>query len=413
MSADIEPHPPIPVIELREHGRPVAYRLPDAAGRTLAGSGILETTPDPYEPGWWQLKAGSMVGAATLTTPAGQAITLRITPKLPIARLFFLLGYALNPKGWQQDAVDVAEHADLLPALAHTYERQLERALRQGTLQGYRTTEETSLLVRGRIREADQIRRHYGLALPVEVSFDEYTVDIPENQLLRAATERLLRLPAIPTLTRRRLLSHRARLADAAALVRGHVMPDWRPSRLNSRYHPALHLAGIILRDSSVEHIVGDLRVNGFLFDMNKLFEDFVCVALREDLHGRGGRTELQGRGIHLDEADTVRIRPDFVWYDASGHARAVVDAKYKAEQPEGFPDADLYQLLAYCTALHLPAGHLIYAKGNPHTSHRIRNAGIRIHQHALDLDQPPKGLLGDISSIANALSDRQHASGS
>jgi hypothetical protein len=128
----------------------------------------------------------------------GEAITLRIMPKVPIARLFFLLGYALNPKGWRDETVEVAEHAGLVPALAHAFERQVERVLRQGVLQGYRVTEETSLLVRGRIREADQIRRHYGLTLPVGISYDEYTVDIPENQLLRTATERLLRLPDIP-----------------------------------------------------------------------------------------------------------------------------------------------------------------------------------------------------------------------
>jgi 5-methylcytosine-specific restriction endonuclease McrBC regulatory subunit McrC len=34
-----------------------------------------------------------------------------------------------------------------------------------------------------------------------------------------------------------------------------------------------------------------------------------------------------------------------------------VVDVKYNAEQPAGYPNADLYQLLAYCTALGLRRG--------------------------------------------------------
>ena len=51
----------------------------------------------------------SGAGAATLTVPGGASIALRITPKVPIARLFFLLGYALNPKGWRDETVDVAE----------------------------------------------------------------------------------------------------------------------------------------------------------------------------------------------------------------------------------------------------------------------------------------------------------------
>jgi len=42
-----------------------------------------------------------------------------------------------------------------------------------------------------------------------------------------------------------------------------------------------------------------------------------------------------------------------------------VIDAEDKAEKPGGFPDAGLHQMLAHCTALRLPLGHLGYAKGN------------------------------------------------
>lgn len=61
--------------------------------------------------------------------------------------------------------------------------------------------------------------------------------------------------------------------------------------------------------------------------------------------------------------------------------------------------------MLAYCTALNLPEGHLVYAKGNaPHGSHRVKHAGITIHQYALDLDQAPSGLLEDIHVLAEGL---------
>ncbi|WP_143200441.1 hypothetical protein [Kitasatospora sp. CB01950] len=82
-----------------------------------------------------------------------------------------------------------------------------------------------------------------------------------------------------------------------------------------------------------------------------------------------------------------------------------MADAKYKAEKPGGYPDGDLYQTLAYCTALGLREGHLVYAKGNaPHADHRVRHAGIVIHQHALDLDREPAGLLGEIRSLARRM---------
>ncbi|MET7635729.1 restriction endonuclease [Streptomyces sp. NPDC005078] len=396
-------------VELVEHAPAVSVPLPDAVGRALAAAQIVDAAPDPYTPGRWLLRAGSKVGAVALEVPGGDPVTVRVTPKVPIARLFFLLGYSLDPRAWRDGQVDVTEHRDLLPALAHAVERQVDRALRQGLLQGYRSTEDTSFVVRGRIREAEQIRRHFGASLPVEIAYDEFTADIAENQLLRAAVEQLLRLSGVPSDVRRRLLHQRARLADTTPLVRGQALPVWYPTRLNARYHHALRLARVVLEDSSAEHAAGGLRIDGFLFNMNKLFEDFVTVALRECFRSTEYTARFQDPH-HLDEATEVRMKPDFVLYGSDRIPKAVVDAKYKAEKPHGYPDADLYQMLAYCTALGLPEGHLIYAKGNAaHAAHRVRHAGIRIHQHALDLDQEPAVLLGEIRSISGQFAPHLH----
>ncbi|MFJ3207537.1 McrC family protein [Streptomyces flaveolus] len=391
---------------MTEYATAGGLALPDGVGRALAAGDVVDATPDPYTPGRWSLRAGSKVGAVSIAVPgAREPFTVRVAPKVPIARLFFLLGYSLDPQGgWRDGEVDVAEHRDLLPALAHAVERQIDRTLRQGLLQGYRPTEESSLVVRGRIREAEQIRRRFGAMLPVEVAYDEFTTDIAENRILRTAVERLLRLPGVPREVRRRLLHQRARLVDVTPVVRGQRLPGWQPTRLNARYHHALRLAQVCLRGASAEHAPGGLRVDGFLFDMNQLFEDFVTVALREAFRGAGRESRLQD-SHHLDEASAIRMRPDFVLYGPDGTPCAVADAKYKAEKRGGYPDTDLYQMLAYCTALGLGEGHLVYAKGDvSRTAHRVRHAGILIHQHALDLDQDPAGLLADIAQVARRM---------
>lgn len=393
------------VIELTEHGPVRSIRMADAAGRALAAARLVEAIPDPYTPGLWRVRAAGKVGIAQVTVPGESPITLRIVPKVPVARLLFLLGYSLDSRGWRDEDVPQAEEAELLPALARWFARQSENALRQGLLQGYRTTEENSMVVRGRIREADQIRRHHGRMIPLEIVHDEYTADIAENQLLRTACDRLCRLPCqggrVPDQVRGALLRLRARLAGITPISRGHDLPRWRPTRLNTRYHTALRLAEIVLRGASVEHRPGDVTVSGFIVDMARVFEDFVTVALSEALTGDAGHTGRH-HSHYLDERQVIRMIPDLTWYVDDGTPMAVVDAKYKAEKPQGFPDADLYQMLAYCTALDLAVGHLVYARGNaPHAAHRVRHAQITIHQHALDLDQPPAGLLAEVRALA------------
>ncbi|WGP08733.1 restriction endonuclease [Streptomyces sp. SH5] len=409
---------PVPVgeVTLREYGPAVSVPLGSETGRALAVSGILQSaTPDPGRDGRWLLRAGSRVGA--VRTPGGPVV--RITPKTPVSRLFFLLGFSLNPaRAWRdsrEGTVDTGAYDDVVPALAHAVERQIDAALRQGVLQGYREVEESALVVRGRLREAEQIRRHFGHTPPVEIVYDAYTVDTAENRILRAATERLLRLPGVPSPVRRRLAHQRVRLADALPLIRGQELPRWQPSRLNSRYQPALRLAEAVLRGTSPEHRPAGaepLTVDGFLLDMNALFEDFVTVALREALQEHGLTARLQDPH-HLDTAGLVRIRPDLVVRTGDGRTPlAVVDAKYKVEKADGLLNADLYQALAYATVLSLPEAHLVYAAGRqPERFHEVRGTtagpegrGVRLYQHSLDLSREPEQLLSALKEIAGRL---------
>ncbi|CBG71148.1 conserved hypothetical protein [Streptomyces scabiei 87.22] len=80
------------------------------------------------------------------------------------------------------------------------------------------------------------------------------------------------------------------------------------------------------------------------------------------------------------------------------------MDAKYKANAPEASRTPTSTNS-SPCTRLGLPTGHLVCARTNaPHAAHVIRNADIRIHRHALDLDQPPERLLAEVSGIATSL---------
>ena len=391
-------------LRFAEHDKAQSVKLADVAGRALASSDVVKAVPDPEGEGRWKLTPITLVGVATVAVPDGSRITVRIAPKLPIQRLLFMVGHSLHRRGWRSEDVELDEEEGFVPAFTRMFVVQAEKALRQGLLKGYVQVEETSPVLRGRTRHSDQVKRHHGRAVPAEVAHDDYTADITENRLLRAAVESLLRMPEpLPANVRSRLLRLKSRLVDVSPLPAGGSRWVWSANRLNGRYHAALRLADLVLRGDSVEHRPGEVTVNGFLFNLATIFEDFVTGALRESLAGRA-RCELQDEQ-YLDERGAIRMKPDLVAYDENGVALAVVDAKYKVEKPSGFPDADLYQMLAYCTALNLTEGHLVYAKGNAsHGFHRVKHAGITLHQHALDLDQPPAGVLDDIQLLANRL---------
>lgn len=384
------------ILELTEgqSSKPVTLSDDEALALLECELGVVNRTPSART---WDVQAGRKVGVARIGD-----LQVVVRPKIPVDRLVFLMSYARRPKFWRDRPVLVDVESDLVEALAESFRRAATSALEQGLMHGYTSIDEALPLVRGRIRVGEQISRRFGRMLPVEVSYDDFTVDIAENQLLLSAALRLLRVEKLRPKTRHALQRLRLQLTGVTPIARGSMLPRWQPSRLNTRYQPALHLAEVILAGDSFEQRVGSLHASGFVFDMWRIFEDFVCVALKEVLAGKG-RAQLQHQ-MHLDRDQHVQMKPDFLWTSYSGQ-RIVVDAKYKAEKPEGFPNADLYQLLAYCTVLSLPQGHLVYAKGNDEPAvHEVVGANVTITAHTLDLARPPEDLLAQVKQLAHEL---------
>jgi 5-methylcytosine-specific restriction enzyme subunit McrC len=381
--------------ELTEYGRADALDLGHDDALVLQHSPAIRVTPSLTAPGRFDVTAAQYVGVVR-----GRACELWIRPKLPIQRLLFLLGYARDPHGWREEDPAFEEADTLVEALVRAYVRHAERGLARGLLQGYRSVEDAEPTIRGRIREADQLRRRFALPLPVEVRYDDYTTDIIENQLLRTATRRLLRVPGVSRDSTRRLRRLLALTHDVSELAFAWTRPPIVRTRLNQRYFPAVRLAELALRASSPEFAPGGGQGIAFLFDMNKVFEDFLTAELGDALQRHGGQAKAQF-SAGLDEAQQLTIRPDLTWW-SQGRCRAVIDIKYKSLTDQQPPEADVYQLLAYCTALRLAEGHLIYAHGEAKpANYVIGEAATRIVVSTVNLHQPPGPLLADLDLLA------------
>lgn len=402
-------------LNLREIDDWVQTRLTTPEAELLAASEVILVRPSGR--GTWEAKASGWVGAAVVGGADGAAVDVRIEPKVPTGRLLWMLGFAASSVIWRNEQVDAPFAEDLPSAIAASMARLGELALRTGLLQGYKTIEESGVTFRGRMREADQIRRRFGQPLPVEIVYSDFGPDITENQILLAALQRCLAIPGVPASTRKRLLAIGRRLVDVGQLIPGHAVPKWSASRLNRPYQPALQLAELVLRSSSFELGRGRVPATGFLVSMPFVFESFVVSALGKALsESYGGRAVTQDGSWFLDAEQEVNLRPDIVWYQVPRRERReptiVADAKYKIETTGSLPNQDVYQMLAYCSSLGLAAGHLIYAKGTEAVrSFNIPNAGplgagVTVKAHTLDLDVDPEALLDQVGALAIELAD-------
>ena len=389
----------------------IELALSDEQSRLLRESSLVDVLP--LGGGRCRLLPNGRVGAVRFAD-----LQVEVTPKekLGLSHLLFMLGYANDP-GFRPETVHGEAYDELWPAMAHSLSTSVERALRQGLLQGYRSEQDALFTVRGRIAFEDQLRRRPGRAVPIEVRYDEFTTDIAENQILLAALHIMLGVPRLRSDVRRGLLHLTHRLSEVTRLTPGRSLPPWQPTRLNERYHSALGLAEIILSHCSTRTTASGVDMSSFVVVMWKVFEDFVTAALEDALAGQPGSLVPQlsayltgdggwAAGSTGREADDlhgdVAMNVDVVHLDNRGIPRVVFDAKYKLASRLGDnANADHYQMLAYTTALEVPVAWLIYAGGGQNIRRRIKNTEIDVVVAPVDLRQSPEQLLARVREIA------------
>ena len=351
----------------------------------------------------YHLTPGSTVGAIEIGD-----LSVRIEPKIGITQLLSLACYAIGKVKFQPSDFDFPDAYALPDMVALALTRAARSAFSRGLLHGYVTQEETLHTVRGRIRFDDQIRRRFSIPLSIEVRYDDFTDDITANRLVKAAARRLGRMP-LRSPDARRNLGWVTGMLDNVSLVdfpRNDV-PKVPFDRLNEHYRNVVELSRLVLQQNAFDSRRGDVRASGFLMNMNDVFQEFLTVALREAL-GLSERAFGESRVDSLDEDNRVHLEPDLVWQEG-GRCVFVGDAKYKRVRvkDEGARSADLYQLLAYVTALDLPGGLLVYAKddNDPETrcmAYDIRNTNKRLEVAVLDLSGTLEDVLGRVGGLAD-----------
>ncbi|MBB3084222.1 McrC family protein [Geodermatophilus sabuli] len=367
----------------------------------------LTIEPIPGSTDTYTLTGGSSVGVVRV----GE-LTVELRPKIGIAPVLFLLSYALDAKAWREPPAELVRDANLAEAIVPLFVRAAQAALRPGLLHGYRPQDDTLVTVRGRVRMAEQMRARTGLPMPVEVRYDEFTPDILENRLLRTAVDVLGRLRLRHRAPRIALARLRQQFNGIGGLVvdrRDVPEPTW--TRLNERYRPAVALARLILSGAGLEGRAGGQDASALVVDMNTVFERFIRVALREALQLDAKAFPAAGCGhrIHLDVGRSIPLEPDLSWWIA-GRCVFAGDCKYKRTTGT-VPNADVYQMLAYLTALRLPEGLLIYAAGeNAPPDLRIEHVDKRIHVRIIDVAQPPAVVIANVRTLSALVHGMAHS---
>jgi 5-methylcytosine-specific restriction enzyme subunit McrC len=315
-------------------------------------------------------------------------ITVTVRPKLAANSLLELLRYAYSLRDLRllnEASFATGEHGlqDLVIAQLQSEAREL---IHRGVVRRYVRRSEELASPRGRIDVGRIARLQNAAATTVPCSHYPRASDFLLNQVVRAGLELARGLAVAPFL--------RGGVARTAAIFAELASPlelntavlrtaRWRLDRLSAAYAPVLRLVEILYESSclDLEHGLGTVRLNGFLFDMNRFFQVLIGRFLRESLPDCrvGNEVSLRGMmtyapGFNPLGRRSPLPRPDFV-VTRRRDDKFLLDAKYRDLWRTELPREMLYQLSIY--AMSQPPGAtaaILYPTDDPAATEAIIN---------------------------------------
>ena len=288
--------------------------------------------------------------------------------------------------GWQ--------HENLLEVLIRLFSEKLFAMLRQGMPRAYVRRQDDVPALRGSLDVVRQFTILAAMPQRLACRFDELSSDIALNQIMKATVARLLKV-STSTENRRRLTELTFVYEGIAAVPVGSLRWDQVGlDRTNVGWTELLRFAKLLLQDRYQSTTTGAVEGFSLLFEMNKLFEEFVGRSIKRALQGMGLAVQLQGpRGYALVDQQSRALRfatrPDVV-VSRSGKPLLVIDTKWKrlkeaTDDPKrGVGQADVYQMMAYAHVYECDRLMLLY----PHHHELAERDGlVAVHQIAKKSD--------------------------
>lgn len=237
---------------------------------------------------------------------------------------------------------------------------------KRGLKCGYEAVEENSSRFRGKLIFSQQMRRNLLHKERSYIRYDVFTVNCPENRILKAALKRLFR----------QTRSHHSRtdiknLLQSFAEVESssNFRADFQKcgkDRTVKDYAAALQWSRVFLTGESFTNYAGSEDAFALLFPMDRLFESYIAAQLKRHLDTEVYTvTAQEGSRWLFDEPKSFSMRPDLVI--RKGGEVFILDTKWKVLNPDkpngGISQADMYQMCAYQRKWDARHTTLIYPK--------------------------------------------------
>jgi len=246
--------------------------------------------------------------------------------------------------------------APLQETLMALFAERLRDELLRGPERAYEEREENFRQFKGKLVVNRQVMANAARSERFYCRHDEFTADTRLNRIFKTCCHLLLGVSTTPT-TQEGLRQSLLLLQDVSDTpVQVEDLGKINLTRQNERFGDLLAFCRLVMEGRSPLGQAGATTTFSLLFDMNRVFENFIAAFLQRHVVPRMAGVEVYPQGARHQlplmthrGKDILRLKPDLL-LEAPGQ-RLVVDTKWKQLAPaggRGVGREDLYQLFAY-----------------------------------------------------------------
>jgi len=259
------------------------------------------------------------------------------------------------------------DNMHLLEVFISMFSEELSQLIKKGIASDYITIEENSTFVKGKLKVKEQLQHNLTHQERFFIAYDSYESNRIENRLIKSTLQYLIKNSNSST--------NKKRLREFL-FVFEEIKPARNPrddfakitkTRQLKHYESILQWCELFLNNKSFVSFKGDDVAFALLFDMNRIFEDYVAYKMKKQYPDLLIKTQHSSEHLLTMPRKQFSLRPDLMLND-----NAIGDTKWKLvdanKRNHGLSQSDLYQMFAYGKKYEREELYLIYPKSENFT---------------------------------------------
>ena len=278
--------------------------------------------------------------------------------------------YKLDVKAPTSASQHVRTNSSIFDVFIKRFLDEVEALLNRGLVKCYHKEEGNLKAMKGKLLVDKHLQKNFVHKERFYVQYNTYDQEHVMNCILRQALVVATRITQNIQLRGRAvtLLFNFPELHEVP--VSRELFDNLRFDRKTDDYQDGIKLAKLLLLNFVPDLVAGKVNALALMFDMNKLWEEYVFIMLRKALRKDGYEVKEQVHKSfwHSKNGNKKIIKPDIVIFHGSD-MKFVLDTKWKC--PDVVPsDGDLHQMFVYQQMFDVKKVALVYPMADNGTNY-------------------------------------------